>query len=68
MSNYGTCNAQYGAHRCGAIAATWVEVQLPMGSSQFLQRYRAFVCPDHVVALKAKGARVTRLDALAASA
>ncbi len=67
MSNYGTCNAQFGAHRCGAIAATWVQVDLA-DCDQYLRRYRAFVCPDHVVALRAKGAVVTRLDVLAAIA
>lgn len=68
MSGYGTCNAQFGQHRCGAIAATWVEVDLHAGEARFLQRYRAFVCPDHIVALRARGAQVTVLRPLAASA
>lgn len=68
MSNYGTCNAQFGEHRCGAVAATWVQVQLPADSSHYLQRYRAFVCPDHIVAFRARGAEVTVLGSLAATA
>lgn len=67
MSLYGTCNAQFGRHRCGNLSATWAEVHLP-GPDPFLRRYRAFICPDHVAALRSQGARVVLLDRMAASA
>ncbi len=67
MSLYGTCNAQFKEHRCGNLSAAWVEVHLS-GGDPFLRRYRAFVCPDHIAALRAEGARVDLVNRMAASA